>query len=176
MGELLNYFGELTKAMTLCAKSGAVIVGQSVEFDGQAMYQTFSGVPVEQRIEFPVAEDFQMGFCTGLSLSGVLPVCVYPRFDFLLLAVNQLVNHLDKFPFMSGYKPKVIIRTAVGSTFPLNPGPQHCQNHSAAFEDMCKSVRVVRLEESGDIVPAYSEALRSDVSTLLVEYASDYHR
>ena len=37
-----------------------------------------------------------MGMAIGLSLSGFIPVCCYPRFDFFILALNQAVNHLDK--------------------------------------------------------------------------------
>src|SRR5688572_29899818 len=91
-----------------------LFVGQQVRFDGQRLHATLNGVPMERRIEMPVAENFQMGFCTGLALAGYMPISIYPRFDFLLLAADALVNHLDKLPLMGGFKPKVIIRTAVG--------------------------------------------------------------
>lgn len=169
-----DYLKALTESMTMLGKHGALFLGQSIVYDGQRMHETFSGVPIEQRIEMPVAEDFQMGFCTGLALQGLLPVCVFPRFDFLLLAANQLVNHLDKLPLMSGYKPKVIIRTAVGSSQPFNPGPQHCQDHTAAFKEMLNTVQVLELPTKRDIFPAYRYALERDGSTLLVEYASEY--
>lgn len=105
----MTYFQELTFAMSLLAEHPkTVFVGQGVRYDGQRMHASFQGVPMEKRIEFPVAEDFQMGFCTGLALEGYIPICVYPRMDFLLLALNQLVNHLDK---IDGFRPKVIIRS-----------------------------------------------------------------
>jgi pyruvate/2-oxoglutarate/acetoin dehydrogenase E1 component len=176
VGDVLSYFNELTKAMTLLSDKGAIFLGQSIAYDGQAMHTSFSGVPIEKRIEMPVAEDFQMGYCTGLAIAGVLPVCVYPRFDFLLLAANQLITHLDKLPIMSKYKPKVIIRTAVGSTKPLNPGPQHCNDYTSAFESMLVSINVVRLHYEEQIVPSYQRAIESPRSTLLVEYASEYRR
>lgn len=170
----MGYFLELTKAMSMLAGRGALFLGQSIRYDGQAMHPSFSGVPMEQRIEMPVAEDFQMGFSTGLSLTGQLVVSVYPRFDFLLLAANQLVNHLDKYALMSGYRPKVIIRTAVGSTEPLNPGPQHMQDYSEAFASMLRTVKVRLLHSTEMIVPQYQKALEREESTLLVEYASKY--
>lgn len=172
----MGYFLELTKAMTFLAEQGALFLGQSIRYDGQAMHPSFAGVPMAQRIEMPVAEDFQMGFCTGLALTGVLPVCVFPRFDFLLLAANQLVNHLDKLPWMSTYRPKVIIRTAVGSTSPLDPGPQHCQDHTQAFMKMLHTVHVQPLTQAESIMPAYRDALNRKGSTLLVEYASEYRK
>ena len=35
-----------------------------------------------------------MGISTGLTGNGYIPVSCYPRFDFLILAMNQLINHL----------------------------------------------------------------------------------
>lgn len=151
-----------------------LFVGQSVRFGGQAMYPTLSEVPMEQRIELPVAEDFQLGFCTGLALEGFIPISIYPRFDFLLLAANQLVNHLDKISQVSGYRPKVIIRTAVGSTSPLNPGPQHCQNHTQAFRMMCHNIHIVELQYADTIVESYRAALECDGPVLLIEHAGKY--
>ena len=159
--------------MTMLSEHGALFLGQSIVYDGQRMHESFKDVPREQKIEMPIIEEFQMGFCTGLSLTGHLPVCVYPRMDFLLLAANQLVNHLDKLP-MFGWKPKVIIRVAVGSSEPFNPGPQHCQDHSEAFASMLKTVKVRLLHDAGMIISQYQQALERPESTLLVEYASEY--
>ena len=52
-----------------------------------------------------------MGMCAGLSLEGYVPISIYPRFNFMMLAINQLVNHIDKMKEMSKGMliPKVII-------------------------------------------------------------------
>lgn len=148
-----------------------LFLGQSVRYPGQAMFPTYEGVPMERRIEMPVAEDFQMGFAIGLALEGYIPVCIYPRFDFLLLAANQLVNHLDKAEQLWGRIPKVIIRTAVGAVHPLDPGPQHSQDHTEAFRLMLETVNVRELPWTRDIMPSYEQALNAHTSTLLIEYA-----
>jgi pyruvate/2-oxoglutarate/acetoin dehydrogenase E1 component len=145
-----------------------VFVGQSVRYDGAAVYDSLDGVPMEQRIEMPVVEDFQMGFCTGLALMGKLPICIFPRFDFVLLAANQLVNHLDKLPRF-GWHPKVIIRTCVGQKTPLDAGPQHTQNHTYAFSHMLKTVRVHEVRTAEDVERAYDIALAIPYSSLIVE-------
>lgn len=144
--------------LRLAAIPESVFVGQSVRFDGAAIFHSLEGVPMEKRIEMPVAEDFQMGFCTGLALMGRLPICIFPRFDFLLLCANQLVNHLDKAPYF-GWHPKVIIRTVVGATSPLDAGPQHTQNHTKAFEAMLKTVAVCEAETPEDVRAAYAYAV-----------------
>lgn len=150
-----------------------LFVGQAIRYSGQAAFKSFDGVPMERRIELPVAEEFQTGFCTGLSLEGYIPVSFYTRWDFLILGMGQLVNHLDKLPFM-GWKPKVIIRTSVGRVKPLDPGPQHCQDHTVPVAQMLKTVAVVNLLTTEEIVPAYEQALRSERSTILVEYMGLY--
>lgn len=173
----MSYKSELTRAMELLAfHPKTIFVGQAVRYGGQAMHPTFANVPVEKRIEFPVAEDMQMGYCTGLALAGFIPVSIYPRFDFLLLAANQLVNHLDKLPAIYGLRPKVLIRTAVGSGSALNPGPQHQQDHTDAFRLMLKTVLVFDLQHEEDIVPSYSLAMRHQGSVLLIEHRSQYDR
>jgi pyruvate/2-oxoglutarate/acetoin dehydrogenase E1 component len=161
--------------MRMLAKDPRTLfVGQAVAYAGQAAFPSFDGVPMRKRIEMPVVEDFQMGFCTGLAMQGFIPVCFYPRFDFLLIAVNQLVNHLDKIPLMGGFKPKVIIRTAVGRKKPLDPGPQHTGDYTHAFREMLKTVRVVELRTAHYVYDSYVEALACPESVILVEHMEKY--
>ena len=168
----MNWKEELTKAMTMLGElPNSIFVGQSVAYPGHLMTQTLEGIPKGKLLEFPVAEDLQLGCCLGLALEGYLPVSLYPRMDFLILALNQLVNHLDKFEQMSGgqFKPKVLIRTMPGSTFPLYPGPQHCQEHSTALHHLLKYIPVVRITAPEEVMPAYQRALERDGSTVLIE-------
>ena len=162
------YQEAINTSMLRLAKAGAIFVGQSVAYDGAAIYHSLAGVPAAQRIEFPVAENLQLGYCTGLSLMGKLPVCIYPRVDFLLLAADQLVNHLDKLPTW-GWTPKVIIRARVGSRQPLDAGPQHTQDHTEAFRQMLQHVEVWRPTTPGQVEHSYRMAQASDGSTLIIE-------
>jgi pyruvate dehydrogenase E1 component beta subunit len=145
-----------------------VFVGQSVRYDGAAIHASLAGVPMEKRIEMPVIEDFQMGYCIGLALAGKLPVCIYPRIDFMLLCVNQLVNHLDKLPLF-GWRPKLILRTTVGQKSPLNAGPQHTQNHTEAFRMMLSSVSICEVRTAHEARQAYERAFHRKVPSLIVE-------
>jgi pyruvate/2-oxoglutarate/acetoin dehydrogenase E1 component len=154
----------------LAAQPGAVFVGQSVRYPG-AMFKSLEGVPMEQRIEFPVAEELQMGMATGMAIQGLLPISIYPRMDFLLRAADSLTNHLDKLEAMSDgqFAPKVIIRTRVGSKKPLDAGPQHSQNHVRAFKLMLTNIAVVEITQPDSIMPVYQWAVRQARSSLIVE-------
>lgn len=172
----MTYLTEIQEAMRmLAADPRTLFVGQAVRYSGQAMHQTLIHVPMEKRIEMPVIEDFQAGFCTGLALEGYIPVCIFPRFDFLLCAANQIVNHLDKIPLMTDFRPKVILRTSVGSRTPLNPGLQHCQDHTEAFMNMFKSIWIHQLDVEGIAVQQYKNALDAENSSLMVEYGGLYN-
>lgn len=160
---------EVNKAMCMLARlPNTVFVGQSVAYDGAAIYHSLEGVPAARRLEFPVVENLQLGYCIGLSLSGKLPICVFPRMDFMLLCMDQLVNHLDKLPSF-GWQPKVIIRARVGEKIPLNAGPQHTQDHTSAFRKMLTSIELIRVELPEEVAPAYKRALDSKHSVLVVE-------
>ena len=171
------YFKELTKAMTWLSKQPKTLfVGQAVAYAGQAAFKSFDGVPENKRLELPVMEDFQMGFCTGLALEGIIPISFYPRFDFLLMACNQLINHLDKIPLISDYKPKMVIRTAVGSTKPLDPGPQHTQNYTRQFRQMMQTIPVFELHDEKSILKTYQAAFDYPGPVVVVEFMEKYRQ
>lgn len=170
-----TYLSRLTEAMTLLSlHPRSLFLGQAVAYPGTGMTQTFQNVPKHKLIELPVFEDCQLGMCTGLALAGELPISIFPRINFLLLAINQLVLHLDAIPRYSSFRPKVIIRTAVAHPHPLNPGVQHLGDYSPMLRDMLKTIKVVSLMSSDIIVPAYRTALENPGSTLLVEYHELY--
>ncbi len=175
MSELaLSYSSELKRSMAMLAEHPKTLfIGQGVRYDSTRQFASLDGIPMERRIEMPVAEDFQMGFSTGLALAGFIPVTIYPRWDFLLLAANQLVNHLDKL-HQFGWAPKAIIRVAVGATSPLNPGPQHSQDHTEAFRRMLTHVHILTLKKPEYVVTQYQLALAMPRPVLLVEYMSLY--
>lgn len=177
--KMVKYFDELKRAMEyLGEQDDVVFLGQAVEYKGTAMTNTLKEVDREKLIEMPVCEEMQMGITNGLAISGKVPVSIYPRWNFILLAVNQMVNHLDIMPtFTHGeYIPKVILRTGIGSERPLNPQAQHVGDFTEGFEKIFKNIEIIRLEEPEDIFPAYQKAYtRIDgKSTLLVEYGDFY--
>jgi pyruvate/2-oxoglutarate/acetoin dehydrogenase E1 component len=174
----MKYFDEMCRAMEFLAQDQRTIfLGQAVAVPGTAMSNTLKNVAKDKLLEMPVTEELQMGISTGLALGGHVPVSIYPRWNFLLLSVNQIVNHLDKLPIISDYRPKVIIRTGIGSERPLHPQFQHVGDFTDAFRLMCKTIEVIRLDEPEMIFPAYEKALtRTDgKSTIIVEYGDYYN-
>ncbi|MBI4350742.1 MAG: hypothetical protein HY550_04840 [Elusimicrobia bacterium] len=175
----MRYAEELKRAMEwLSAKPDTLFLGQAVACPGTAMTNTLAAVPRSKLLEMPVAEELQLGISVGLALNGSVPVSIYPRWNFLLLAANQLVNHLDKLPLYSNgeYSPKVIIRTSIGSRRPIDPQIQHTGDFSGAFRSMLSTVEVLVLDEPGQVFPAYEKAYdrKDGRSTILVEYGDHF--
>lgn len=176
-----TYKNELIRSMNyLSKKKNTIFLGQSVMFSGNAIFNTLTTVKKKKKIELPVFEDTQMGISTGLAMNGFVPITCYPRFDFLLLACNQLVNHLDKVNFMSkgAMKPKVIIRTSIGARKPLDGGIQHTQDHTEAFKKLLKNINVVSLIEPNEIFSAFKLAYerKDSKSTLIIECGDFYNQ
>ena len=176
----MKYADELTKAMDFLAKDPKTIfLGQAVSYPGTAMTNTLKSIPKNKLYELPVAEEMQLGISNGLALNNFIPISIFPRWNFLLLATNQLINHLDKFEVMSQglFKTKVIIRTSIGSQRPLHPQHQHVGDFTEAFKKVLSTVDIIRLEEPKDVIPAYEKALERDdgKSTILVEYGDYYN-
>ena len=97
------YKDALTKAMdTLGQFSYTNFIGQQILWPGNPMSTTLGGVPKYKMVEVPVMEESQMGMSLGLAMAGRFVITFYPRWDFLICATNQLVNHVDKLKPMSG--------------------------------------------------------------------------
>jgi pyruvate/2-oxoglutarate/acetoin dehydrogenase E1 component len=160
-------------------KPNTLFLGQAVEFPGTAITNTLLGVDKNKLLEMPVNEEMQMGMTLGLSLNGTFPISIFPRWNFLLLGSNQLVNHIDKINIMSkgGYSAKMIIRVAIGSQRPLHPQHQHISDFTSGFKALCDYVDIIRLDEPHQIFESYKYAYeRTDNRpTILVEWGDYYN-
>ena len=173
----MKYKEELIKSMKwLGEKENTLFLGQATLFSGHAISSTLTEVPKEKLIELPVMEEVQMGMCTGLSLEGYVPISIYPRFNFLMLAINQLVNHMDKMKEMSRgmLVPKVIIRVAVGARKPLDGGSQHTQDFTESIKHMLTDTVLVELTEPKQVSSTFEDAYNRNGSTVVVEWGDYY--
>ena len=157
-----KYSAELIKAMNfLGSMENTIFIGQAVEVPGTAMFNTLVNVPKKKLYELPVAEEMQMGITLGLAMDSYVPISIFPRWNFLLYGTNQLINHIDKFKKMNGFKikPKIIIRTSIGSQRPLHPQFQHIGDFSNAIQKMTTNIEVIKLNKPKDILPAYKKSI-----------------
>ena len=181
MGNFLKktYLKEIQSSMKKISKiKNTIFLGQSVEYPGNLIYKSLIDIPKSKKFELPVFEDNQMGISIGLSLAGYLPVSTYPRFDFFILSINQLVNHLDKIKVISknNFNPKVIIRVLVGSKEPFDAGEQHTNNYVNEIKKMCKNIDVYNIKNKKLIKKSYNSAIKNKNSSIMVEYSDQYEK
>lgn len=176
----MKYFNELKRSMEfLGKKKDTVFIGQAVEVAGTSMSNTLTNIKKNKLLELPVAEDMQMGMTLGLAMEKNVPISIFPRWNFLLYGMNQLINHIDKFKVMSGnaIKPKIIIRTSIGSQRPLHPQYQHIGDFSDAIQSMCTTIEVIKLNTAEKVFKAYKKAYerKDGKNSILVEYGDYYN-
>ena len=173
----MKYKEELIKSMKwLGEKDNTIFLGQATAFSGHAISGTLSDVPKDKLIELPVMEELQMGMSAGLSLEGFIPISIYPRFNFMMLSINQLVNHIDTMREMtkSQLVPRVITRVAVGAKKPLDGGSQPTQDFTESIKNMLTDTVVVELKEPEQIFSAFQDAYYHNGSTVLIEWGDYY--
>ena len=175
--ETENYEGTYKDAVSIAMEElgnlGAIFIGYNVA-RGDAM-GTLKTVPKDQKLETPVAENLMAGLAIGISFEGFLPVLYFERHDFMLVAMDAIVNHIDKIERISHgeYKVPVIIRAVTADAGPFYSGITHSQD----FTDVLKtavSFPVSDPKNGREILKAFRDAVVSERPAIIVERKSLY--
>ena len=108
------------------------IIGQglwSPWYVGNTMTDLDKKFGIERVIDTPVSESASTGAAVGASLSGMKPIVVHPRMDFMLYAMDVVVNQAANWSHMFGGQahPNVTIRSII------NRGGEQGAQHSQAL-------------------------------------------
>lgn len=176
MNKMSPYKDALTSAMDYLGQHDSTIfIGQQILYAGNPMSTTLGNVPKDKMIELPVMEETQMGMSLGIAMTGKTVITFYPRWDFIILAANQLINHVDKYELMTGQRINLLIRLGKGSDKPLDPGHQHKGNYFEEFKSMCPHISFHNLTSENLIVDSYKNAFDNGGIHVLVEYPELYY-
>ena len=91
-------------------------------------------------IDTPVAEQCSTGVALGAALTGMRPIVIHPRIDFLLLAIDQIVNEAAKWQAMLGGGQKIPL-TIRGI---INRGGEQGAQHSQSLHSWFSPRRQIR--------------------------------
>jgi pyruvate/2-oxoglutarate/acetoin dehydrogenase E1 component len=111
-GRLITYAEALNEALSqaLTLDPRVFVMGQGVD-DPSGMFGATRGLHLrfgqERVFDTPLAETALSGVAVGAALGGMRPVYFHNRPDFLLLAMDQLVNHAAKWHYMFGGAARV---------------------------------------------------------------------
>lgn len=166
-----------TEMEKLALNDKVIFVGYNVKY-GPKANGTLVNISENQLFETPVAENLMTGIAIGLSIEGYIPILYIERFNFILNALDAIVNHLDKFKNLSygEYSPKVIIRVVIGAIkTPFFTGITHTQDFTEAMKCLV-NFDIIKLPLNyNDIKNIYATALVSDKSTIIIEERDLYN-
>jgi pyruvate dehydrogenase E1 component beta subunit len=125
-------------------------------------------VGVGRCFDVPNCEETLVGMGVGASLLGYRPVMVNLRIEFLMLAMNQIVNHAAKWPSMSGGRSHVplTLRAMIGKHW------GQAAQHSGALYPMFAHVPGLEVVVPGSFEDAPGlllSAIQSDRPTMIIE-------
>ena len=168
-----TYKDAVNIAMKELAELGAIFIGYNVA-RGDAM-GTLKDVPSDQKIETPVAENLMAGLAIGMSFEGFLPVVYFERHDFMLVAMDAIVNHIDKIERISHgeYKVPVIIRAVTADAGPFYSGITHSQDFTNLLK-IAVSFPVSDPKNGSEILKAFRDAVASQRPAIIIERKSLY--
>jgi pyruvate/2-oxoglutarate/acetoin dehydrogenase E1 component len=117
----------------------------------------------------PLSEDAMTGVAVGAALAGLRPIHVHIRMDFLLLAMNQLVNVAAKSSYMYGGQVHVpmVVRSIIGRSW--GQGAQHSQGLYSFFMHV-PGLKVVTPSTPYDAKGCLVAAIRDDNPVIVVEH------
>ena len=169
----ISYKDAMIQSMTELGEQGAIFIGYNVKY-GNAI-GTLKNVPDDQKLETPVAENLMAGLAIGMSFEGFLPVIYYERHDFMLVAADAIVNHIDKIERISHgeFKCPVIIRAVTADAGPFYSGITHSQDFTNVFKEAV-SFPVEDPVTGVDVLNAVNSAVLSGRPAMLIERKSRY--
>jgi pyruvate dehydrogenase E1 component beta subunit len=117
----------------------------------------------------PLSENCLTGMAVGAALTGMRPVLVHARVDFLLLTLDQLVNHAAKWSYMSGGALRVpmLVRAIVGRGW--GQAAQHSQSLQAVVAHF-PGIEVVMPASPSDAKGLVLSALTGSAPVVCIEH------
>jgi deoxyxylulose-5-phosphate synthase len=172
--EDITYKEAMIKSMTELGKDERTIfIGYNVA-KGDAM-GTLKNVPIEQKLETPVAENLMSGLAIGMSFEGFLPVLYFERHDFMLVAMDAIGNHIDKIERISHgeFKVPVIIRAVEAFGGPFYSGPTHHQDFTNVLKELV-DFPVIDPKNGYEVLKSFKGARESKRPAIIIERKSLY--
>src|SRR4029453_13558228 len=160
----------------LARDKNVVLMGEEIgKFQGS--YRITEGLQSEfgkhRVVDTPIAEEGFVGLATGAAMLGLRPVVEIMTINFILVAIDQIVNHASKIHYMFGGQARVplVIRTPSGGMGQL------AATHSQSFENWfayCPGLKVVAPATPYDAKGLLRAAIRDDDPVIFIESLALY--
>jgi len=148
------------------------VFGQGID-DHKGMYGTTAGLVekfgADRCFDTPLSEDAMTGAAVGAALAGMRPIHTHIRMDFILLAMNQIINIAAKTRYTFGGQVNVpiVLRSVIGRSW--GQGAQHSQGLHALFMHI-PGLRVAAPTTPYDAKGCLITSIRDDNPVIFVEH------
>lgn len=148
------------------------VIGQglwSPWYVGNSMTDLDKRFGTQRIIDTPVSESACTGAAVGASLAGMKPIVVHPRMDFMLYAMDAIVNQAAKWSHMVGGQahPAVTIRAIV------NRGGEQGAQHSQSLHSWFAHIPGLRVVMPSTVADARNLLIAAVLSPDPVVYIDD---
>lgn len=180
MKRILSYSDAIREAVEqeMSRDSSIIVMGQGVD-DPKAILGTTKGFvekfTAERVFDTPLAEDGMTGVAIGAALAGLRPIHTHIRMDFVLLAMNQIVNMAAKMRYMSGgaVSVPIVIRSLIGKSW--GQGAQHSQSIYPLLMNI-PGIRIAAPSTPYDAKGCLIQGIRDDNPFLNIEHRLLYYQ
>ncbi len=154
------------------ADPNVFVFGLDVQ-DHKRLYGTTAGLierfGPERCFGTPLSEEAMTGVALGAALSGLRPVHVYIRVDFMLLAMNQIANMISSLRYMSGGQLRIplVLRAVIGRGW--GQSAQHSKSLHSVFAHL-PGLKVVLAACPQDAYSLLRTAIRDDNPVIVLEH------
>ena len=162
----------LVQAMEM--DKSVLLMGQLVDYK-PGVFNTTSGLVEKfgrnRVLDFPVAEGAMTSAAIGAAITGMRPVLVHHRLDFMLYSLDAITNWLSLWRFKSDNKSNlpVVIRAIVGKGW--GQGPQHSKSLHAWFSHL-PGVKVAIPATAFDAKGLLLESIFGEDPVIIIEHRS----
>jgi acetoin:2,6-dichlorophenolindophenol oxidoreductase subunit beta len=119
----------------MAADESVFLIGQGVKspwYVGSTAKGLLERFGSERIIDTPVSENAITGAAVGAAIVGMKPVVIHPRMDFMLYAMDPIINQAANWHYMFGGKSSVpVVVWGV-----INRGGEQAAQHSQAFHTL----------------------------------------
>ena len=174
MERILTYAEALREAteQEMAHDASVIVLGLAVD-DPKPIYGTTRGLAArfgpDRVFNTPLSEEAMTGVAIGAAMAGLRPVHVHIRMDFVLIAMNQIVNIAAKSRYMYGGAVSVplVIRSIIGKSW--GQGAQHSQGLYSLFMHV-PGLKVVAPSTPYDAKGTLIQSIRDDNPVMFVEH------
>jgi len=166
-------FGQATVAAmehAMTADERVIVLGEDISWGGN--FGQFRGLAErfgpERVIDMPISEATIVSLAVGAAVRGLRPVASMSFVEFVLGAMDEVVNQASKFRYMFGGQASVplVLRASDGTL--RSSGAQHSESLEALFAHI-PGLRVVAPSNPGDAKGLLRSAIADDDPVIFLE-------